>query len=141
VTLGRLLISLMPTQIPTLVVYRVLPWAIAATLVLVATVADGTNGVVIFAAGGFACSGFFPMTIGYSEGTFPALGAVSAGWLIAAYQFGYGIAAFGAGALESTVSLTSVFAVSAVVAVAMGVLAIGVSRAQQQQVAIQTAAC
>ena len=139
VTLGRLLISVMPRQIPTLVVYRVLPWAIAVTLLLVATVANGANGVVIFAAGGFACSGFFPMTIGYSEGTFPALGAVSAGWLIAAYQVGYGIAAFGAGALESTISLTSLFAVSAAVAVVMGALAVGIGRAQQQA-ATRTAA-
>jgi MFS family permease len=138
VTLGRLLISFTPRQVPTLVIYRVLPWAIAVTLLLVATVADGTNGVVIFAAGGFACSGFFPMTIGYSEATFPALGAVSAGWLIAAYQVGYGIAAFGAGALESTVGLTTVFAASVAVAAAMGVLAIGIGRAEQHA-AIRTA--
>jgi fucose permease len=139
VTLGRLLISLLPKRVPTFAIYRVLPWAIALTLILVAAVAGKSNGVVIFAAGGFACSGFFPMTIGYSEGTFPALGAVSAGWLIAAYQVGYGIAAFGAGALESTIALTTLFGVSAGIAVIMGVLAINVGRARDQAAPIRMA--
>lgn len=139
VTLGRLLISLMPQRVPTLVVYRLLPWPIAITLLLVATVADSANGVVIFAAGGFACSGFFPMTIGYSESTFPALGAVSAGWLIAAYQVGYGIAAFGAGALESVVALTTLFVAAAGIAAMMGVLAVGVGRAHDGRASIRVA--
>jgi hypothetical protein len=64
---------------------------------------------------------------------------VSAGWLIAAYQVGYGIAAFGAGALESTIALTTLFGVSAGIAVIMGVLAINVGRARDQAAPIRMA--
>ena len=39
------------------------------------------------------------MTVGYGESTFPGIVELAAGWLIAAYQLGYGLAAFGAGAL------------------------------------------
>ncbi len=38
------------------------------------------------------------MTVGYGESTFPNIVELAAGWLIAAYQLGYGLAAFGAGA-------------------------------------------
>ena len=39
------------------------------------------------------------MTVGYGESTFPGIVELAAGWLIAAYQLGDGLAAFGAGAL------------------------------------------
>jgi predicted MFS family arabinose efflux permease len=58
--------------------------------------------------------------------------AVAAGWLIAAYQLGYGIAAFGAGSLQDAVSLSTVFRVAAGMAVVMGILAIPIARAQRQ---------
>ena len=69
------------------------------------------------------------MTIGYGETKFPELVTIAAGWLIAAYQLGYGIAAFGAGALEHSVSLSAIFAAVAVLAVAMALLAMRIVRA------------
>jgi MFS transporter, FHS family, glucose/mannose:H+ symporter len=123
VTVGRLLISIVPKRIPSTAIYRGLPWGIAGTLLLVAAVSDNTNGIVIFALAGLACSGFFPMTIGYGETTFPELVTTAAGWLIASYQLGYGIAAFGAGVLEHSVSLSVIFAVVAFLAVAMALSA------------------
>lgn len=134
VTAGRVLIAVLPRRIPTTAVYVTLPWAIAFVLLLVATIADSGNGVVLFAAGGFACSGFFPMTIGYGEATFPGLGTLTAGWLIAAYQLGYGLAAFGAGALESDIALSGIFAASGLLALGMGLLAVSIARAQHQGV-------
>jgi fucose permease len=129
VTVGRLLISIAPKRIPSGVIYLALPWGIAGTLLLVAALSDNTNGIVIFALAGIACSGFFPMTIGYGEAAFPELVTIAAGWLIAAYQLGYGIAAFGAGALERSVSLSAIFAAAAL-AVAMALLATRVVRAE-----------
>jgi hypothetical protein len=38
------------------------------------------------------------MTVGYGETAFPELVTIAAGSLIAAYQLGYGTAAFGVGA-------------------------------------------
>jgi predicted MFS family arabinose efflux permease len=87
-------------------------------------------GVAVFAFGGLACSGFFPMTIGYGEATFPNMVELAAGWLIAAYQLGYGLAAFGAGAMQHVVSLSTLFRLTAVVMVAAAVLARIVARHQ-----------
>jgi len=70
------------------------------------------------------------MTIGYGEAAFPELVTIAAGWLIAAYQLGYGIAAFGAEALERSVSLSAMFATAAALAVAMALLATRVVRAE-----------
>ena len=81
-------------------IYVVLPWAIAVAL-LIAPAADSAGaGIAVFALAGLACSGFFPMTIGYGESSFPGMVELAAGWLIAAYQIGYGLAAFGGGALQ-----------------------------------------
>jgi MFS transporter, FHS family, glucose/mannose:H+ symporter len=131
VTIGRLLIALTGTRTRSTTIYVVLPWAIAASLLLVPSTRTATTGVLVFAFGGFACSGFFPMTVGYGEATFPDFVELAAGWLIAAYQVGYGFAAFGGGALQTVVSLASIFRIAAVLAVVMGVLAIPIARRQR----------
>ncbi len=71
------------------------------------------------------------MTIGYGEATFPNIVELTTGWLIAAYQVGYGLAAFGAGALQRVVSLSALFRIAAVAMVLMGVLALLVARQQR----------
>ena len=131
VTVGRLLISIAPRRVPSAAVYLVLPWGIAGALLLVAALFDRTNGIVVFGLAGLACSGFFPMTIGYGETAFPELVTIAAGWLIAAYQLGYGIAAFGAGALDRVLSLSVIFASAAVLAGVMALLATRVVAAER----------
>jgi predicted MFS family arabinose efflux permease len=131
VTIGRLLIAVSAKWVRSTAIYVVLPWAMAAALLLVPTAHTATAGILVFAFGGFACSGFFPMTVGYGESTFPTLVELAAGWLIAAYQLGYGLAAFGGGVLQSAVSLASIFRVAAVLAAVMGLLAVGIARRQR----------
>ena len=70
------------------------------------------------------------MTIGYGEATFPSIVELAAGWLIAAYQVGYGLASFGGGALQRVVSLSTLFRVAACAAVVMALLALIVARHQ-----------
>jgi predicted MFS family arabinose efflux permease len=131
VTVGRLVIAVISTRVRSTRIYVVLPWAIGAAL-LVAPLADSAGaGIAIFAFAGLACSGFFPMTIGYGEATFPSIVELAAGWLIAAYQLGYGLAAFGSGALQHFVSLSTVFRIAAAAMVAMALLALMVARHQQ----------
>ena len=60
------------------------------------------------------------MTIGYGESSFRGMVELAAGWLIAAYQIGYGLAAFGGGALQRSVSLPTLYRLTAVLAVVMG---------------------
>jgi MFS transporter, FHS family, glucose/mannose:H+ symporter len=131
VTLGRLAIAVVSNRVRSTSIYVVLPWAIAVALVLAPLAHSAAAGIMVFAFGGLACSGFFPMTIGYGESTFPSIVELAAGWLIAAYQVGYGLAAFGAGALQRVVSLPSLFRIAAVAMVAMAVLALVVARQQR----------
>jgi MFS family permease len=130
VTIGRLLIALSAKWVRSTAIYVVLPFAIAGALLLVPLAKTATAGILVFAFGGFACSGFFPMTVGYGETTFPTFVELAAGWLIAAYQVGYGLAAFGGGALQSAVSLATIFRIAAVLAVVMAVLAVPIARRQ-----------
>ena len=131
VTLGRLAIAIASTRVRSTYIYVVLPWAIAAALLVAPLAKSAGAGIAVFAFGGLACSGFFPMTIGYGESTFPSIVELAAGWLIAAYQVGYGLAAFGAGALQRLVSLSTVFRIAAAAVVVMGFLALVVARQQR----------
>lgn len=130
VTVGRLLISLVADRIRPVRIYLLLPWAMVAALLLAPVARSALAGVLLFAFGGLACSGYFPMTVGYGEATFPSLVELAAGWLIAAYQVGYGLAAFGGGALQSVVSLTSIFRGAAVLAAGMAVASLTIARRQ-----------
>jgi len=49
---------------------------------------------------GLACSVFFPLCISLSGQAFPQFAAETAGALVAIYQSGYGVAAFGVGPLR-----------------------------------------
>jgi predicted MFS family arabinose efflux permease len=131
VTLGRLAIAVVSTRLRSTRIYVVLPWAIAAALLLFPAAGTAGSGIAVFALGGFACSGFFPMTIGYGESTFPGLVELATGWLIASYQVGYGLAAFGAGALQRVVSLSAVFRLAAGAMVVNALLSVAVARHQR----------
>ena len=59
------------------------------------------------------------------------MAAAIAGGVIACYQLGYGIAAFGVGPLlDGGVSLSTIYGLSAIVALAMGFASFGVTRAR-----------
>ena len=128
VTVGRLVIAVVSDRIGSTHIYVVLPWVIAVALLIAPAANSGAGGIALFALAGLACSGFFPMTIGYGESSFPGMVELAAGWLIAAYQLGYGLAAFGGGALQDAVSLSTLFRVTALLAVFMGVLALPIAR-------------
>jgi hypothetical protein len=56
--------------------------------------------------------------------------AIRAGGVIAFYQLGYGIAAFGVGPLlDNGVKLSTVYGLTAVIAIVMGLASFGVTRA------------
>jgi MFS transporter, FHS family, glucose/mannose:H+ symporter len=136
VTVGRFAIAVASNRVRSTYIYIVLPWAIAVALVLAPLAHTAAAGIGVFAFGGLACSGFFPMTIGYGESTFPSIVELAAGWLIAAYQVGYGLAAFGAGALQQVVSLPGLFRMAAAAVVVMGLLALVVARRQRPSSAL-----
>ena len=58
-------------------------------------------GVLSFGLAGLGCSALLPLTISFGQDELTAISASLAGGVIAFYQLGYGIAAFGVGPLQN----------------------------------------
>ena len=85
--------------------------------------------VLAFALAGFGCSALLPLTISVGQEELAARSNAMAAGVIAFYQIGYGVAAFGVGPLhDAGVALPEIFAASAGVAVVMGALSFVVAR-------------
>ena len=80
-------------------------------------------GIAAFAAAGLACSAFLPFSISFAGAEFPRQAAMMSGALIAFYQIGYGIAAFGVGPLRQLAGLdfASLFSAGSFVALALAI--------------------
>jgi len=131
VTAGRILFALIQRVFPTTRTYHLLPFVLAGASLLVALLSHGDTGlgIVAFGLAGLGCSGLLPLTISFGQEQLVTMTPVTAGAVIAFYQFGYGIAAFGAGPLQQHgVSLASLYGVAAVLAVVMGGLSFWVAR-------------
>ena len=131
VTVGRVLFATVQKVFPTTRTYHLLPFVLAGTFVLVALLPHGSTalGIVVFGLAGLGCSALLPLTISFSQEQLVAMSSMVAGAIIAFYQLGYGIAAFGAGPLQGAgVSLSTIFGLTAVFALAMGVLSFVLAR-------------
>jgi MFS family permease len=125
VTVGRVFFAAVQRVFPPRLTYHVLPFVLAGAFVLIALLPDDEPalGIAAFGLAGLGCSALLPLTISFGQEELSALSAAVAGGVIAAYQLGYGIAAFGVGPLlDGGVELPTIYAVAAVVAVAMGLL-------------------
>ena len=105
--------------------YRLLPFVAAVALAADRACCPrrhGRDGLAAFGLAGLGCSALLPLTISFGQRELAAIGASSAGLLIAFYQMGYGIAAFGVGPLQDAAGRQPVHDLrgAAVVAVAMG---------------------
>jgi MFS family permease len=131
VTVGRVVFAAVDRWLAVRTTYHVLPFLLGATFVLIALLPDGATaaGVVAFGVAGLCCSALLPLTIGFGEKELSAIAAAVAGGVIAFYQLGYGIAAFGVGPLlDSGVTLSTIYGFSAVIALAMGFASFAVTR-------------
>ena len=131
VTVGRIVFAAVERWLAARTTYHVLPFLLAATFALIALLPDGATlgGIVAFAVAGLGCSALLPLTIGFGEEELSTMAAAMAGGVIAFYQVGYGIAAFGVGPLlDGGVTLPAVYGASAVIAVAMGLVSFAVAR-------------
>jgi MFS family permease len=123
VTLGRLFFAAVQRTVPARLTYHVLPFVLAGAFVLIWLLPEDEPvlGVLAFGLAGFGCSALLPLTISFGQEELTAVGAAVAGGVIAFYQLGYGIAAFGVGPLlDHGVELSTVYALAAIVAAAMG---------------------
>ena len=108
-----------------------LPFVLAGAFVVIAALPDGSTvgGVLAFGLAGLGCSALLPLTISFAQADLVAMSAATAGLVIAAYQLGYGLAAFGAGPLQDAgVTLPAIFAIGAVAAGVMAVLSFVIAR-------------
>jgi predicted MFS family arabinose efflux permease len=131
VTVGRVLFAMIARWFPPQRTYHVLPFVLAVMFVVIALLPSGTPGlgILAFALAGFGCSALLPLTISFAQEQLVAMGAAVAGGVIAFYQLGYGIAAFGTGPLvDAGVGLPTLFGFAAIAAVIMGGLSFALAR-------------
>jgi MFS transporter, FHS family, glucose/mannose:H+ symporter len=130
VTVGRLLFAALSLKISVRAIYIALPFLLAIALQVVSRVRTETGGLSAFGLAGLSCSAFFPLSMSLAGDEFPALSSLASGELIAFYQLGYGMAAFGAGPLRDRGGFlfSTIFSGASALAIVMGILAIQVVR-------------
>ena len=131
VTVGRVLFAAVARWLSPRLSYRILPFVVVGAFLLTGQLSAGSAiaGIVVFGLAGLGCSALFPLTISFGEEELTAMSAAVAGGIIAFYQLGYGIAAFGVGPLQDAgISLSSIFGGTAIVAAVMAGLSFFVVR-------------
>ncbi len=131
-TLGRLFFASIEKIFPTKFTYRALPFLLAAIFLFISKLSPGQGalGILLFGLAGLGCSALLPLTISFGNEELPSMKASIAGALIALYLLGYGIGAFGVGPLETFfhINLSTIFALSACVALLCGILSFFIKR-------------
>ena len=130
VTVGRIGFAALQRVFPARWIYRVIPLVVAGAYLAVLMLSPGSavGGIVAFAVAGIGCSALLPLTLSFGEEELTSMSTSVAGRLIASYQIGYGIAAFGVGPLVATgTPLASVFGLAAVVAVLTAIAAFAIT--------------
>jgi MFS family permease len=132
VTGGRLLFASIDRWIPARTVFRFLPVVITLSFFLTPLIPAkaALSGLAAFALAGLGCSAMLPLLISFGQKQMPSIAASVAGGMIAFYQLGYGLAAFGVGPLENRAALplNHIFAATAVPAIGLAILAAWLSR-------------
>lgn len=132
VTVGRVLFAGLTRWLPGHWTYRILPFLTAAAFAAVALLSRGDSvaGILTFGLAGLGCSALLPLTISFGQKELTPIAASVAGGLIAFYQLGYGIAAFGVGPLHeyAGLDLSTVLGGAAIVALIMAALSFVTSR-------------
>jgi fucose permease len=136
VTAGRILFATVGKWFPEPVIFRVLPLVVVGAFIICACLTrNGASfGLLAFALSGLGCSALLPLTISFGQKELAAMGDSVAGGLIAFYQIGFGLAAFGVGPLQARAGLplNSIYGVAAVIAAVMAILSFAVVRPEKQ---------
>jgi fucose permease len=129
VTVGRLLFAQIVRRLPARTVFHLLPIVLVAAFTLTAALPDDTPwlGVAVFGLAGLGCSALLPLMISLGQDSLTSMSTAVAGGVIAFYQVGYGIAAFGVGRLvDHGTSLSTLYGWTAAAAAAMALLSFAV---------------
>jgi predicted MFS family arabinose efflux permease len=142
VTVGRVLFAAIGRWLPERVTYHILPFVLVGTFILISVLTrpHAAAGIAVFALAGLGCSALLPLTISFGEADLTAISAAMAGYVIAFYQLGYGIAAFGVGPLQDAgVSLPAIFGFTAFIAAAMALLSFFVAHRRPEPAGLPSA--
>jgi MFS family permease len=128
VTIGRILFAALSTKTTVRWIYAGLPVLLIVAFQTILRVHGETGGIVAFGLAGLGCSAFFPLCISLSGQEFPRLAAAMSGELVAFYQAGYGVAAFGVGPLRDLTGrpLGMIYTVGTLVVAAIVIAALAV---------------
>jgi MFS family permease len=133
-TAGRILFAAIGRWFPEGRTYRVLPLVVTVAFVAVAFIPkrDPFLGILAFGLAGLGCSALLPLTISFGQKEMTTIAASVVGGLIAFYQIGYGIGAFGVGPLQTWggLDLNVIYGGTALVALVMLALSFAVVRRQ-----------
>jgi hypothetical protein len=130
VTIGRVLFAAIQRWVPSRVAFHGLPFLLAGAFLLIAVLPRNAPlaSVGAFALAGLGCSALLPLSISIGQEKLAHYQVLVAGGVIACYQAGYGIAAFGVDPVVSSgVRLPVIFGASAAVAAGMGLLSLAVA--------------
>jgi predicted MFS family arabinose efflux permease len=133
VTVGQLLFAATVRWLPARAVFHSLPIVLVATLLLIAALPEDVPwlGVAAFGLAGLGCSALLPLTISLGQDALATMSTAVAGGVIAFYQVGYGIAAFGVGPLvDGGTSLSTIYGWTAVAAAGLAMLSFALARRQ-----------
>jgi MFS family permease len=123
-TVGRVFFATIERWLSAPTTFRLLPWVIALAFVGTALVPSSAPGLgtTAFGLAGLGCSALLPLTISLGRQE------AAAGHLIACYQIGYGLAAFGIGPLRDRagLGLRALFGGSAAIALALAALSVSI---------------
>jgi len=130
VTVGRILFAAMSSERTVRWIYAGLPVVLIATFQMVSHASGAAESIVAFGLSGLGCSAFLPLSISLSGQEFPKLAALTSGELVAFYQAGYGVAAFGVGPLRDLAGLSfhTIYSWGSVIGVAMFGVALAVAQ-------------
>ena len=128
VTAGRILFAAISSKTTVRWIYAGLPVLLIVAFQAILHVRGEPSGIVAFGLAGLGCSAFFPLCISLSGQEFPQFAAAMSGELVAFYQAGYGVAAFGVGPLRDLTGrpLGMIYMLGSLVAAAMLMVALAV---------------
>jgi MFS family permease len=129
VTIGRILFAALSSKTTVRWIYTGLPLLLIVAFQFIPHIRGETSGIVSFGLAGLGCSAFLPLCISLSGQEFPRFAATMSGELVAFYQVGYGVAAFGVGPLRDLIgeSLGTIYMFGSLVSAAMLVIALAVA--------------
>jgi fucose permease len=102
-TAARVFFAVATAKAKPTIVFRTLPFVLAASFALLALLPSYTPpllGVAAFALAGLGISALLPLVLSLSERSMPDVAATATSVVFASYLVGYGIAAFGVGPLQ-----------------------------------------